>query len=244
MMPQSTLPIFNYSTNSTGQSSIIRGVDDSKDYVVDKKEDAASLGKDDFLKLLIAQLKNQDPLNPADNTEFVAQLAQFSTLEQMTQMNESLEKNLTSNTAMTEAVTNAMVINYFGKNVTAETDAFYYNGDDPAELHFELEQAAYSGTLQITDTDGNYIASISLGEMGSGENTVEWDCMTNYGVNAQSGEYLFSVKANDYLGNEMDGVPLYYGKVDGVSIKSGVAYLDIGGVKVSFDKIRMIKDSE
>ncbi len=124
--------------------------------------DVSRLGQNDFLTLLIAQLKNQDPLNPASNTEFIAQLAQFSSLEQMTLMNVNLEKSLESNINMTEAVSNAMIINYFGKYVTAETDSFIYDGTSPVELRFDLDSVASWGTLQIIDESGNIITSVSL----------------------------------------------------------------------------------
>ena len=114
MIPESTIP----TTYSSYNSDL---------YSAEPNIDVSTLGKNDFLTLLIAQLKHQDPLNPADNTEFIAQLAQFSSLEQMTLMNANLEKSLESNINMTEAVSNAMIINYFGKYVTAETDSFMYD---------------------------------------------------------------------------------------------------------------------
>ena len=75
----------------------------NKSLVVDGKTTSQSLGKDDFLKLLIVQMQNQDPTDPMDNTEFIAQMAEFSTLEQMTNMNSNFDKLssvLTSNSAL------------------------------------------------------------------------------------------------------------------------------------------------
>ena len=82
----------------------------NKSLVVDGKTTTQSLGKDDFLKLLIVQMQNQDPSDPMDNTEFIAQMAEFSTLEQMTNMNSNFEK-------MNSVLTSNSVIGTLGKTV-------------------------------------------------------------------------------------------------------------------------------
>ena len=82
----------------------------NKSLVVDGKTTTQSLGKDDFLKLLIVQMQNQDPTDPMDNTEFIAQMAEFSTLEQMTNMNSNFEK-------MNSVLTSNSVIGTLGKKV-------------------------------------------------------------------------------------------------------------------------------
>ncbi len=202
--------------------------------------DISRLGQNDFLTLLIAQLKNQDPLNPASNTEFIAQLAQFSTLEQMTLMNANLEKSLESSINMTEAVSNAMIINYFGKYVTAETDSFIYDGESPVELRFDLDSVASWGKLQITDKSGNIIRSVSLDVMEDGVNFFEWDGMTNMGVQAKSGIYKYTVELYDVLGNGVGVSQMFSGVVDGISFKNGVPQLNIGGVLVPFDRVKDI----
>ncbi|MGA9120044.1 MAG: flagellar hook capping FlgD N-terminal domain-containing protein, partial [Bacteroidota bacterium] len=81
------------------------------------------LGKDDFLKLLVTQLQNQDPLNPLQGTEFVAQLAQFSSLEQLTNINSSLEQNIQSNQLMTQSIGNSLAATLVGKDVRASSNA-------------------------------------------------------------------------------------------------------------------------
>ena len=202
--------------------------------------DVSKLGQNDFLTLLIAQLKHQDPLNPASNTEFIAQLAQFSSLEQMTLMNANLEKSLESSINMTEAVSNAMIINYFGKYVTTETDSFIYDGKSPVELRFDLDSVASWGKLEITDESGNIITSVSLDAMEDGVNFFEWDGLTNTGVQAKSGVYKYTVELYDVSGNEVGVSQMFSGVVDGISFKNGVPQLNIGGVLVPFDRVKDI----
>ena len=224
MMPKSIIPTA-YSSYGSGSEPNV---------------DVSQLGKNDFLTLLIAQLRNQDPLNPASNTEFVAQLAQFSSLEQMTLMNANLEKSLESSINMTEAVSNAMIINYFGKYVTAETDSFIYDGNNPVQLRFDLDSVASWGKLEITGESGNIIRSVSLDAMEDGVNFFEWDGLTNTGVQAKSGVYKYTVELYDVSGNEVGVSQMFSGVVDGISFKNGVPQLNIGGVLVPFDRVKDI----
>jgi flagellar basal-body rod modification protein FlgD len=226
MIPESTLPTAYSSYASESETNA----------------DISSLGKNDFLKLLIAQLKNQDPLNPADNTEFIAQLAQFSALEQMTLMNGNLEKSLESNTNMTEVVSNAMLINYFGKYATVENDSFVYDGDGSIELKFEIDSAASYGTLEIIDTSGNIIKSVSLDALDSGAYYIEWDGITNKGIQAGPGVYTYSVELFDVAGNEIDVTQMFSGLVESVSYIDGIPQLNVGGVLVPFNNVISITD--
>lgn len=202
----------------------------------------SSLGKDDFLKLLLAELKNQDPLNPASNTEFVAQLAQFSSLEQMTQMNENLGKSIENSTGTAETINSAMMVSYIGKNVEAETADFSFDGTDGVNLRFDLENSAVSGKLEIVDSSGDVIRTIKLGVMNSGENKITWDGMTSGGVYADTGQYSFKVTAEDISGEDVQYKPLSLGSVEGIIYKDGKSYLYIGGALVPFDKVRSISN--
>ncbi|MFC1538586.1 flagellar hook assembly protein FlgD [Candidatus Latescibacterota bacterium] len=207
--------------------------------------DISTLGKDDFLTLLIAQLRNQDPLNPASNTEFIAQLAQFSSLEQMTLMNGNLEKSLSSNVGIAESISNAMIINYFGKSITAESEYFAYDGGDSAELQFDLERPAAYGTIEITDESGNILTSAALGAMEDGPRFIyEWDGMTTYGVKAKEGIYKYNIKAFDAFDNEINVTQLSSGIVKGISYQDGVTSLNMSGILVPFDKVINITESE
>ena len=95
------------------------------------------MGKEDFLKLLVAQLQNQDPLSPDDPTEFTAQLAQFSSLEQLTSLNDSMDNLVNSNANSDRFAT----LNTIGKNVAYHSADFTFKGE-PVELGYQLDGQA------------------------------------------------------------------------------------------------------
>lgn len=216
--------------------------EESATETTDDSTGTGELGKNDFLTLLLAELKNQDPLNPASNTEFVAQLAQFSSLEQLTTMNTNLEDNLASNTSMSEAVTNAMIVNYFGKEVTAETSSFIFDGES-AELNFNLETAAQAGTIKVYDADGNVVKSSTLSGLEEGDNTIEWDGSTNAGGTADAGIYTYTLVLTDFNGDTVEFTQNYTGIVSGISYKDGKPNLNINGITVPFDKVNAITEA-
>lgn len=84
---------------------------------------AKAMGKDDFMKLLIAQLKNQDPTNPQQGSEFASQLAQYSSLEQLTNLNSAITLQNQNNDKNNASLINAQLVNLIGKNITAATPA-------------------------------------------------------------------------------------------------------------------------
>ena len=233
-------------TSDTSQTTGSLRLDGSDTEVLDAEaaSEAASLGKDDFLKLLLAQLKNQDPLNPADNTEFVAQLAQFSSLEQLTTMNTSLEDTLSFNQSMSASINNAMMVNLIGSTVTARSEAVVFDGQQSVPLQFELDTDITAGTIEISDGSGAVVRTISVDEMTMGLQTVVWDGLTNGGVMAGEGAYTYTVTGLDNVLNEVEGTPVTTGTVEGISYRNGVAYLDMGDMLIPYVDVKSIVDSE
>ncbi|MFC1606768.1 flagellar hook assembly protein FlgD [Candidatus Latescibacterota bacterium] len=211
--------------------------------IVTEEYDATTLGKDDFLKLLLAQLQNQDPLNPASNTEFIGQLAQFSSLEQMTTMNTTLEESLGYNKNLSESINNSMIVNVIGKEVTVESGVFQHNGD-ARELSFELDRDAMSGKIEIIDGIDQVVRTLLLDPQSAGLRSVTWDGLTEIGVPAKDNEYSYVVTASDRAGNSVLSSPVFNGIVEGVSYRDGKAHLDIDGILVPFDRVKHILSNE
>ncbi|MBI2399506.1 MAG: flagellar biosynthesis protein FlgD [Deltaproteobacteria bacterium] len=195
-------------------------------------EDA--MGKDAFLKLLVTQLENQDPLNPTDNTEFVAQLAQFSSLEGIQNLNTSLGDMKGSMNALQEFGSTSLI----GKNAKAEGSSFVYGGS-PRKLGFSLGSDASSATLIIKEPSGKAVKEIELGQLKAGYNEAEWNGANNAGAQANQGLYSFSVEARGTDGKAIDSRTFVKGPVTGVSL-SGNKALYIDGLEISRDLVTEI----
>jgi len=191
------------------------------------------LGKDDFLKMLIAQLKNQDPLNPLDGSQFAAQLAQFSSLEQLQNINTQLETLGTSFSSLN----NAQVANLIGNEVSANGNTTTVGGSTNT-LYYNLPSDVAQGTIKIYDTQGSLIKTLSFGSQKAGINSMTWNSS-----NVTAGTYTFEVSATDSSGNAVSPTAMVTGKVTSATFKNSVPYLTVNGQDVAFSDIVSIRKS-
>lgn len=191
-----------------------------------------SMGKDDFLKMLVAQLKYQDPLNPMNGTEFAAQLAQFSSLEQLCNLSEGV-KNL-GVLQLNQA--NMQAVQLIGKEITASGGNSFEALGQPVELSYELSGDAAMLEVFIYGSSGELLDRIQLGDQKTGLNTVTWDNRRGY-----SGSCTFRVVATSPSGKEVAAEPLITGRVSAVSFKNQSAYLKVGGKEIAFTDVKQIK---
>lgn len=175
-----------------------------------------SMGKDDFLQLLVAQLQNQDPMNPSDPTAFTAQLAQFSQLEQMTNMNESLEGLNTVSSEMERM----SALGLIGQDVVAQSEQFHYNGE-PMELGYRLEGPAEDVKLYVLNQNGSALATISAPENSMGDHFLTWDGVGDLGLPLEDGDYSLVVRALDEDDAVINSASLIKGQVQGVDMSNG-----------------------
>ncbi len=147
------------------------------------------LDQNTFLRLFITQLENQDPLNPTANEEFVAQLAQFSSLEQATQTTSLLE-NLIAQGAERGRLD---AVGLIGHQVLATGNTLEVDGTGEGNLVYQLAGEISSGTISITDLKGNLVRTLTVETQGAGQHTLEWDGLDDDGQPVPSGVYQFSV---------------------------------------------------
>ena len=131
----------------------------------------SALGKDAFLKLLVAQLRNQDPQNPADSSQMAAQLAQFSSVEQLTNINETLTAQSTSQATLISQVAAGAMSGNIGRVVTASSDLLQLDGSGNETLL--VTGIGGPATLNVYDPNtGSIVASKSMGSLVSGTNDI------------------------------------------------------------------------
>ena len=177
------------------------------------------LGKDDFLDMMIAQLKNQDPLDPMDGTEFTAQLAQFSSLEQLSNVNGNLESLLQYNNVLC----NYESVGLIGKEITATGSQVVVDGESE-DIVYNLPEDAREITIEIYNTDGNCVDTLEFESQAAGLNTVSWDCS-----DMEEGEYSFSVSATNSEGVSLAVETMLRGIVNGVNFTGSQTYLSVDG---------------
>jgi flagellar basal-body rod modification protein FlgD len=200
------------------------------------------LGKDDFLKLLVMQLRFQDPLNPMKGTEFAAQLAQFSSVEQLANINTNLNNNLDANAILTQSINNALSATFIGKQVRATTDVFQFGGTDPVRVGYSLPSNADNAKITIYDSAGNTVRVINNTGTSKGDNTVTWDGKNDQGNAVKAGQYKFKVEAKDSKGSDMTLTQFVYGKVNGVRFRSDGTVFVIDGAEVTLSSILEIME--
>jgi len=196
-----------------------------------------NLGKDEFLQLLITQLQYQDPMEPMDDNEYIAQLAQFSELEQMTNMNDNLTENLNWNFLLSQTINNTMATSLLGKDIKAIGNDAYLPADGNAQLHYNLGGFADTVVIDVYDGSGEKVASYTQNQLGAGDQLFEWDGRTMSGDTASTGTYSFTITATDADGNTVTASPYMSGTVDGVQYVDGQAYLVVDGNKISLGDV-------
>jgi len=196
-----------------------------------------TLGKDAFLQLLVTQMQNQNPLDPQDNSEFVAQLAQFSSLEGITSLNESVS-SITSAMASSQALQASSLV---GRSVIVQNDKAIVDTADSFNAQFVVPQAISEAKVTITDKDGNTVKTIELGEQKAGYGDFIWDGTNNKGEKVDPGTYTFTATTT-VDGKAVQMNTLLPAKVTSVSFNTtGEMVLNLAGVgKVSLSDVQTI----
>jgi flagellar basal-body rod modification protein FlgD len=194
------------------------------------------LGRDDFLTMFLAQLKNQDPLNPMDSQEFSAQLAQFSSLEQLFNVNETLQ----SMKASQEDASRLQALDFIGKEVVAKGDTLSLEEGKTVSGQFELDQTAEC-TVTIMDEDGIPVRTIPVGLLGAGSHAFQWDGHDGAGNALPAGTYSFQVTARTEDGGTATVTSSISGTVTGVNLEESGVLLYVGSIPVSMEEVMGIR---
>ena len=195
----------------------------------------STLGQEDFLKLLMTQLQNQDPMEPMDNGEFMGQMAQFSTVQGVTEMGESID-GLVSIYQGQQMSANASMI---GKKALVDGNWAQLEGGKLAGA-IDLTTAANDLRIDVKSEAGEVMASIGLGSKMAGTQEFSWDGIKQDGTTAPEGNYYLSASA---VRDGQSTVPAMqvYGTVNSVQMKGGEVTLNVSGQgNVSFNNVKRI----
>ncbi len=190
---------------------------------------------DTFLKLLTTQMKNQDPLNPMDSSEFTQQLVAFSEVEQSIATNMNLENLI----GLQQATQATGIVNYLGKEIEAVGDETVLQ-DGAAAWMYEIPANTESVVLNISDSNGNVVFA-GGGETSEGTHTFNWDGKDTSGNQLSDGLYKIEVIAKDAAGERLSTSTMISGMVTGVESADGVQVLALGDVKVPVSKVMKLK---
>jgi len=220
--------------SSSGSTALDTLVSSYESTTTEETEDY--LGREAFLTMLVAQLENQDPLNPMEGTDFSSQLAEFSSLEQLMNLNQSMED--LAQAFIDSSETDLM--SYVGSQVTGTLDTMEVSSGEVSGGYFSLTDAA-DVIVQITDSSGTTIKSINLGTVASGSHLISWDGTDDDGEAVDDGTYTYSVLANTGSGyTQIDNSVT--GTAEGVVYRNGKGYLVVQGLLIDPDKISSVLD--
>jgi len=183
------------------------------------------LGKDQFMRLMLTQLQNQDPTAPADNQQMIAQMAQFSTLELMQRTDRTMSALL-----MAQAASNQQqAIGLVGKDVviSAETIDFKAGGESP-QIQMQLPEKTSALDIVIVDESGKEVRRIKAGSQEAGPFAVTWDGRDDSGKPVPDGKYSVKINAIGTGGDVLDVSPEEVLRVEGIIFENGIARIRAG----------------
>lgn len=229
MLTQSVQSILNASSSSSSSTSSTTSATDV-------------LGKDDFLQLLVAKLSNQDPLNPVEDEDFASQLAQYSSLEQLSNMNESLTQSIQWSYLLSQTISNTMATSLIGKTVRADSSSVVLETNGAADLAVDLDRAATELTITIADSSGQTVKTITVKGLEAGDHVINWDGTDNGGAQCAAGVYTVTLSAVDGNGTTFTPTSLVEGTVAKVTYQDGVALLSINGQNIPLSSVIEVKE--
>jgi flagellar basal-body rod modification protein FlgD len=199
-----------------------------------------TLGKDEFMKLLLKQMQLQDPSDPMKNQDMIAQLAQFSSLEQLQSMNQGLQQSLDADLLLGQLLNNTMATTLIGKEVHVATDTFDHKAGHAATLGYRLNADAKTVKVSVLDADGKTVATLEPSEHSTGVHSVEWNGKDAAGNDLPAGTYTFKVEATADGGTAVDAQTLLIGRVEGIRYRDGNARAVLGDSEILMSAIEEI----
>jgi flagellar basal-body rod modification protein FlgD len=201
-----------------------------------RQGDMNAMGRDAFMKLLVAQLRNQDPEAPVDSKEFITQLSQLTSVEQLVTMSDrlaSLEVGMAS-------LANTQVAGIVGKTVVAETKSVNLEDGGSASVPVTLGSRAAKVVATFRNDAGEVVGKVELGDTFPGTRSLSWNGIGPDGVRVPAGRYRVEVSATDAAGRPVDANTRIRGQVSEISYANGYPEVVVGGARVMLGDVTSI----
>jgi flagellar basal-body rod modification protein FlgD len=196
------------------------------------------MGKDQFLKLLVAQLQHQDPMNPMQGDQMAAQLAQFSSLEQLQQINTTLSSQATASGGLIGAIQANAAISTIGHTVVAAGDQVQIGGTNGSTtVTANIASPGSTATLHIYNASGVEVGKRDLGPVKSGKQTFD---IGSASKGLGDGTYTYGIDVKDAGGADVTVQTYSTGKVDGISSSPTGIVLTVGGMTIPYANVIQI----
>ena len=199
----------------------------------------SSMGQDSFLTILVAQLTHQDPLNPMEDTEMTAQLAQFSSLEQLTNINDGIQE-LGQSMQQNDMLS---AVSFIGKEVKAEGYKISLDEGNASTIYYGFGEPVSKIMMNIYDSEGAIVRTVELGSKKAGSYQYEWDGKDENGQSLPDGQYGIGILGEDLDGKHVMVQTEISGRVDAVVNENGTQFLRLNdGRFISFLNVKEVVD--
>ena len=202
------------------------------------------LGRDDFLQLLVTKLQYQDPMKPMEDQDFVAQLAQFSSLEQMNNIADGISTSNEWDFLQMQSINNMMAAGLVGKEVTASYSGIYFDGHGEPTIAYETTEFADRVELVIKDSSGSIVNKITKEDLPPGVNSFKWDGKDSFGNRVSEGSYTVEINAFGADGSSFKPSLSIVGTVSEIRYREGAAYLLVNGTEIPLGDISAIGENK
>jgi flagellar basal-body rod modification protein FlgD len=199
------------------------------------RKDKSQMGKDEFLKLLTFQLQNQDPMNPMEQSKFTAELAQFSQLEQLSNLNKKYD-DANKNAGVQDKF---FAASFLGKQIVTRGSTLKVDeSGDSSNIYFDLKGDAKTVIVRIMDGKGGMVGEINAENMMSGAQTLKWDGIALDGYAVKPGNYQMQILAYDHLNDPVPAESSAVGLVESVTFDGAEPVFFVAGKKVSLRDVK------
>ena len=193
-----------------------------------------TLGKDEFLNLLVAQLRNQDPLDPSDPKDFAAQLAQFSTVEQLLKIGEEMQAQSDRDLMMIGAINAGTAVQFLGHSVLMQGNDVTVPASGPLDIQVEVQGTGGSGELVLYDDQGKEAARLSVRGLGGGRQSIDASAVVGQ---LPPGQYTYDVQVTDGSGVRVPVTPYSVVRINGIRYAPTGPVLLSGTNVIALDQI-------